>query len=683
MLPGPSAATLVGLLLAFAGAMVVVGEAVRLGAAHVVPAWRSLPLLERGLLDFFLGGAVAYLLGALPFGWFEPPVLVGVVVGAAVVLLVVAGRPGAPAAARDGLARLREALSVPLVVAVVSAAGLLVFEVVLAAPVGTGNTFDSSLLTLYVARLLAAHRLPLSFGPYAPVGLLYPQGTTAWLGTAQLFLGLPGARTSLLVTPLFFALAPLGGYVLGERLLGRATGGAAFAVTLAALAGWTRGLVGGSNDFVVAFPLVLLLLALAVPWLDRPPAVGEAIAFGLLAGYSAAINPVGAEWMFPALLLAGALSRPAWGGAARRWLGRWAAAVVVALLPLVPTLWVLAHGLRSPGFVPGAGAGRPGAPVGLSAADFWGSIDPYLFGPHDVMLSSSPILRAELAVLLTAGLAILFVAPALGGALRLDRFRRGFVASAVVLVGLLGLSLLAYAGWGPARTIDAVTSPGELSIWLFVWYGFVAAVPLAVAFDRLDAAVNGPAASTPNGEDARGPARPRRSAPPHSRSAGAAVWPLCLALAIVVPGVALTPVQVAPPIAALYTDFGNVTADDFALLAYLGGHLPAGARLLVAPGSAAEFAPAYCADLTLLYPMVPGWPTLNASYARLVQELTNDSLDPAGDRALTALDVQYIAVTGANTVLWPPFDPGPLLADPGAFPLLFHAGPDYLFGTRG
>ncbi len=683
MIPGPSAPALFGLLLAFAAAIVVVGEAVRLGVAQGVAAWRSLPILERGLLDFFLGGALLYLIGAVPFGLFDPVVLVGVVVGAAVLLLVAGGWGGPESSTRRGIERLGEALSGPIVLALLSALGLLSLEVALAVPVGTGNTFDSSLLTLYLARLLDAHQLPISFAPYAPVGLLYPQGTTGWLGTAHLFLGLPVARTSLLVTPLFFALAPLGAYVLGERLLGRASAGAAFAVMFAAVASWTRVLVGGSNDFVFAFPLVLLLLALAMPWLHRPPPLGEAVAFGLLAGYSAALNPVGAQWLFPALLLAGALARPAWGGAARQWVGRWATAVGAALLPLAPTGYVLLHGLRTPGFVPGSKPTTPGAPGGISPANFVGSIDPYLFRPGNVLLSPSPWLRAELAILLTAGLAVLLLAPRALGMFRLDRFRRWFASSAVVLIGLLALQATVGTGGGaPARALDAVTSAGEVSIWLFAWYGFVAALPLAVAFDRLEGWVRAP---RPEERPAAEPPVRRIGRRPHA-APGAVLRgavPLLLALAIVVPGIALTPTEIAPAMATLYADFGNVTADDFALLDYLGAHLPAGARLLVAPGSAAEFVPAYCADVTLLYPMVPGWPTVNASYSQLVRELTNGTFDAAGQSALSALDVQYVAVTGANTVLWPPFVAAPLLKEPGTFSVLFRAGPDYLFAVRG
>jgi hypothetical protein len=152
-----------------------------------------------------------------------------------------------------------------------------------------------------------------------------------------------------------------------------------------------------------------------------------------------------------------------------------------------------------------------------------------------------------------------------------------------------------------------------------------------------------------------------------------------LILVLVVPGVALTPTELPPVLTELYGDFGDVTAQDFALLSYAGANLPTGARVLVAPGSAAQFLPGYAPDLVLLYPMVPGFEYLNRSYALVVSQLTNATLNATGLASLAALDVQYVVVTGANTVLWPPFSAVPLLVDSSTFTLLWNEGDAYLF----
>lgn len=682
-LPGPPGGVWGLALLLWAGAAAVLGEPLRAVLSRWVRSWRTPSTIERLLLDFYLGGAVIYLVAALPFGLFVAPVVLGLPLAGAVIALglVIARRrrgvfPGAFLRSLGSSARWAS------LVALASALGLYAVELAVAVPVGTGNTFDSGLLTTYTALLLDHHTIALSFQPYAAPSILYPQGTSVWLGWAELVYGLPPARTSLLVTPLFFALAPLAGYVFGERWFGTERAGAALALALAWLAPASRAMAGGSNDFVLAFPLVLVLAGEAQAWFrTATPTIADALGFGLLTGYSAAMNPVGAQWLLLALLLGTILLRPA--GVARRLahLGRWAAAVGAALVGVVPSLYILGLGRSSPGFVPGAAAAPPGTPSGISAGQFLGSIDPFLFRPQDVQLSPVPEIRAELAILLVLGLALLLFVRRDGA---LDRYLAGFrrfvALGTLSLVLLLAVVLLASTGFGPAIAISAITSAAEVATWLFVLYVFVAAVPLVLALERFSGWVGRRA------DPAQEPVRPR--APGRARRADAfeprrALLPLAVALVIVVPGVVLTPTALAPVLTDLYHAFGNVTADDLALLEYAGEHLPAGARVLVAPGSAADFLPGYASNVVLLYPLIPGFEWTNSSYNLVVDELSNATLDARGRAALAALDVGYVLVTGNSTVLWPAFSPKPLLADPTAFPLLRQIGDAYLFARAG
>ncbi len=655
-------------LLGLALAASVLGEAVRLLAGRWVVSWRHLEAVERGLLNFFLGGAVLYLLAALPIGGFS---LV------TVLALLAAGTFGVGwTAVRRGRSEnltlrslLRPFLRPAALVAELAGLALLVFEVAVALPVGTGNTYDSSLLTFYTSQLLQGHQLALSFLPSASLGILYPQGSTAWLGAAQLLLGLPGARASLLLTPLFIALAPVGGFVLGRRLLGGDVGGLAFALVLAVVASWTRVLVGGSNDFVFAFPLILWLAAQATGWMRAIPTVGDAVGFGLVLGYSAALNPVGAEWLGPALLLMGLLAAPRFAGSARRWLARWGTAVVVSLLPLLPTWFVLAQGVVMPGYVPGAGPSPIPSP-GSASARFLGYVDPYLFGPNDTWLSPVPVLRAELVVLFTVGLAILLLTGRWTLGSRFVEVRAFLLGAVLATIGLLGVDW-AGSGGGPLGLLAQVISEPEASIWLLTVYALIATLPLLFAFEwavRANRRTAATAGASP---------RARAWRLDGGRREAAAALPLLVALAIVLPGAVLTPTQLAPVLTTLYTDFGNVTSADFDLLSYAGAHLPGGARVLVAPGSAGEFLPAYDPTAVLLYPMVPGWTRLNTSYSLVVQELTNATLAPGGIPALRALHVEYILVTGTSSTLFPPFSASPLIEH--GLPLLFSEGGAYLF----
>jgi hypothetical protein len=675
--PGPVGAVWAVELLGAAALSAWTGEAVRGVAERWVPGWRTLHPIERLLLDFYLGGALLYLFAIGPFGLFGVPLIAALPLAATVLLGFRVGAVGARSAGRALRALLtRLARPAPLL-ALVATAVLFLVELAAAAPIGTGNTYDSSLLTLYTALLLHHGAVALSFAPYAPVSILYPQGTTVWLGWAQSIFGLPPARTSLLLTPLFLGIAPLGGWVVGQRWFGTDRAALALALGFAFLGPATRAQVAGSNDFVFAFPLGLLVLGSAAAWVrDRPVPVGDAVAFGVLLGYSAALNPVGAEWIALALPIAGLLARPRWGGRVRAWFGRWALAVALALGPIAPTLYVLAQGWASPGFVPGAGSAPAGLYPGISPAQFLGSIDPYLFRGNDIELSPIPLVRVELAILFTIGLALfLWVGRTSPLGRYLETGRTLIVAGVAAILLLLAVLVAAGAGVGPAERFAAIASGAELSLWIFTLYGILAAVPLALVLEM----VARPHPAAPPDRPPRRRAWHRPGDAPAVAPAGAWV----VALAIVVPGAALTPTALPVVLSSLYHDFGNVTGGDFALLEYAAGHLPSGARVLVAPGSAAEFLPGYCSNLVLLYPLVPGWPWINASYRLVVSELTNGTLSASGTAALAALDVQYIAVTENNTILWPAFEPGPLLADPSAYPLLFENGGAYLFERTG
>jgi hypothetical protein len=680
-IPGPPGVLWTVSLLLWALEVAVVGEAVRGVAARWVPAWRSTEPIERGLLDLYLGGGLFYLLAAVPAGLFGAPLVNGLPIAAAAFLLVRvwrarrSGRPTASDATLRALARPAALLTIASVL------GLYLVEMAVALPIGSGNTFDSSLLTTYTALLLRHGSIPLSFGPYAAPMILYPQGTTVWLGSAQLAFGLPPPRTALLVTPLFLALAPAGGFVLGRRMFGTETAGAAVAISLAWLGPATRGVVGGSNDFAFAFPLVLLLAAQSTLWF-RPatPTLGDSVGFGVLLGYSAAMNPVGAQWMMPGLVIVGLLTRPMFGGSARRWLGRWATTLGAALVGIAPTLYVLLRGWSSPGFVPGSVAPPSPMRTGISPAQFLGDLDPFLFRPQDVALSPVPALRLELAVLIVIGLAVLLL-PRPGSAVAryVGPFRRWAFATAVAIVAWLAILTASWSGVPGAAALTALSSGAELSLWIFTVYGLVAAVPLVLVFERFAAGER----SVP------GPARPssvgirrgiRGSLPP--APAGRRLLPYVLAVAIVAPGLVLTPVSFAPTLTDLYDDFGRASPADFALLEYAGAHLPAGSRVLISPGGFAAFLPGYAADLVLLYPLVPGFPWENASYRLVVAQLWNATLDAGGRSALASLDVGFVAVTMNNTVLWPAFSPAPLLGDPGAFDDVWNEGDAYLFAVN-
>jgi len=660
-IPGPGGPLWGVALAAFALASVGLGELVRRGVARRVALFRDLEIVERTLLDFYLGGAAFYVLAVLPPGLFYAPVVFGVYVlgGLGWVGVVWSRRRGpTPPVARSPFPTIRRTHLI------VAGCALLLFAVELAAIDGvpTGNTYDASLLSLYTGLLLAHHTLPISLAPVVAQTIAYPQGTTAWLGLAQLVFGLPPARTSLLVTPLFFAALPLGVYAFGRRWTGDATVGVALALVFTLVATWTRGLVVGSNDFVFAVPLVFLLAGWATAWTGATPiSIVDALAFGSVAGYAAALNPVGSEWLFLLLPLVALVSVPRLGGRPRAWIVRWFAALGAAVLWILPSLYALAF----------AGAGGPtgASSPGISLAQWVGSVDPFLFRPNDQFLSPFPLLRAELALMIVAGAWILV--RRLYRGTDLAPFGRALLVGGSVLVALLGIGVVAASGAALLLPVLSVLSTNEEAILLFMLYSALAAVPLIALFRWLES----PPSVSPG--IAAEPSQHRR---PAGRSPGrASLVAGAIALVLLLPGGVLTVGQLPSQLGDLYDRYGNVTASDFDLLAWAGSNLPAGSVVVVAPGSAAEFLPAYNPGLHLLYPMSSGYRTVNASYWLVVAELTNGTWDAAGGRALAALGAGYIAVTQGNNLLFRPFDPAPLVA--AGYPTVFQEDDAYLFAV--
>jgi hypothetical protein len=659
-------------------AVLAIGEALRSLLAPRVGLLRTPEPFERLLVDLYLGGGAFFLLAEIPGGLFTPgSVQVLLVLGGVATLFLAVRHRRMASDSGDAVEQwFRLLLRPSRVLVLIAVIGLYALELSAASSAATGNTFDSSLLTTYTALLLQQHGIPLSFAPVSSQGLLYPQGTTVWLGVAQVLFPLEPARTPLLVTPLFLSLSPVGAFVVGARYFGSERAGAAFGLTFALIGSWSRVMTAGSNDFVLAFPLVLVLVAWSREWW-RLPGVSwsNALAFGALLGYSAALNPVGAQWLIPTLLIGGMLGVPPWAGSARRWFSRWLVALGVSLVALAPTVYVFAQGFSSPNFQTGSAGAPAGSPTGISTPHFIGAIDPYLFRPTDVWLSPLPGLRFELAVLLTIGIGVLLLVPrqASSGSL-LDPFRRlmtaGFV-SAVLLIGVLWAASVRVPG---TPAFAAVTNGDELSIWLFTLYTMIATLPLVFLVEWL--AYRPRSAPTSSEPSLRRTKSLRRDRSPLR------VVPIVLVALLLLPGVALTATELSPVLENYYHSFGNVTPADFALLQDASS-LPSGSRVLIAYGSAAEFFPAYNPRLVILYPLAPGFPWVNSTYRQVSQQLVNGTLNATGTRDLSILSVDYIAVTQANSILFPPFSPAPLLADRAAFRPVFEQGDAYLFQLVG
>jgi hypothetical protein len=677
-----AAAWLVLALPLYAGGFVLVGEALRRPLARFSSLLAATRPIERVLIDLYLGGALGLALAYLPFGVFYPVTLPLLVAGAAlavgVELVYLPGR-------RDTvLARTRRfvrALTRPgPAVAWAAGAALFVGELALAASASAGNTFDGSVLTFFASRLELTHHLPTSFLPSAPVPIAYPPGTTIYLAGAQELLGMAPAPAAPLLTSLFLGLAPIAGYALGERLVGRGSAGAGVALVLVLLGTYPRLVLAGHYDFLLALPLYLLLLGWTADlWASRRgPGWGDALAFGALAGVSATLNPTGAIWLFLVALAIPWFVAPRIGRSVA-WLARWAGGLALGIFFVLPQLLVALDPGGPRGGPRGAGPLGAGATAPALPAVLLGLLNPFQLGTGNLALSPIPEIELELALLLLLGALVL----ALGGnrsALGAGRRRFGAVVFAGALVAAL-VVILAQAGQGsvyrPLELVAGVTSVYESSLLFLTLLTLIAAEPLIELLERARSGYESLCRASP-----RERASPRAgSRPPHPLDGTDTVLVVGLALLILVPGAVTTAAVVPGYAATTYRAFGNLSSGDLAMLAWGRDHLPAGARVLVAPGGAGEFLVGYAPKITLLYPMFGG-PFGNGSFRTLDRELQNGTLDAAGVRALDDLAVGFVVFTQPNSVLFPnAWEPGPFLgpAPPAGFVLAFHEQDAFVF----
>ncbi|MCI4336819.1 MAG: hypothetical protein L3K17_06455 [Thermoplasmata archaeon] len=661
-LPGPGLVQWGLELFALAGLLAATGEGVRRVAANHLPWFRFTEPFEWALLDLYLGGALLYVLAVIPVGLFRPVIIGGCVAAAAGWGVAGLVRHRGGAGPRGRISAFLASFRRPTYQLVLLAT-LVLFAVELAAldQVPTGNTFDSSVDATFTALLNLYGTAPSTLHSIAPGAVAYPQGATAIFAFTQLSAALPAARVPLLVTPLFLALGPLGGFAIGRRWMGSESAGAICALSLALVGPGTRYLAAGSNDFALAFPLVLLLSARAVEWVGPAPlSLRDALAFGGVAGYSAALNPVGAEWLFVLLPMAAAVAVPRFGSRPARWGVGWLLALAAGVVWVLPSLAALTTGARRsvPAGISGGG--------GITTAQFVGWSDPLLFGPGHVGFSPVLALQLELATLMVLG-ALLLIRQFGTGSLAASRFARW--AGAGIVSGLLWLTLALLGGMGVgwAADLSEVSSAGQISLLLFTIFTLVGAYVLVWVWER--------GTSLPRGEDRR-PRRRRAGENPPS------IVALLVVGLVLLPGTAATVVLLPSENSSIYHDFSRVTSADFDFLAWAASHLPAGSRVLVAPGSAAEFLPAYDPQLAILFPMIgPSW-TTNASYLAVRALLANGTLGMAGVSDLGVLGVQYIAVTGNDTILFPAFSTAPFLGNP-ASPLLYENAETYLFEWDG
>lgn len=651
----------------------------------------KITLLERALVSFYFTGGVLFLLASVPVAWYG---------SLAIVVLLSTGVAGyGIISVRDRGSNLRsviEFIRAPVGLSIVlGTLALMVIETGAIWGIPLSNPYDGSMSAIWVNLTISGRSLPWTLAPYANWGVAYPLSTTIWMSVPVLLFGWSSSQTPLLLSPLFLSLTIPAAYCLGDRLASHGTLESRFFAPLCAaffglVASWPRLWVGGSYDFGFAFPLLLLMLGWARPFVEgRLRPWRDVVGFGCLLGILAALNAAAAQFLV--LTLIGfmlAFRLPSAGGIVG-WLVRIAASAATGLLFVIRSVVGIAVWYPFPGHVLQDTGNPPYVqpPIGydFSPRLIAGELNPFV--PWKAKLSPVPFLSVELQVLLSIGLVLL----GLGLLLRSVRVRRALplraaeTISAGLIVALLFTAALIVpllAG-APFSSIEWITSLDEVSIILFTFFGLVAILPMASALMLLGSLrqvktgnPDGPVPSPIRSRDSTA-----HSAARWGKSRSSKLFSAVLVLAVTVPlgsGALATVWSVPGYIQEKTLSTGNATLQDVAALQWAGGNLPACSRVLVAPGSAGQFLPEY-ANVGLVFPMLPV--PVNLSYAVLVDDLIQGTYDSSTHSALLTLGITEVMGTGETFGGFPPFNLTGVLQSPSPdFKVLFEDGDASILG---
>ena len=671
---------LTGELLLLVVLLLPLGDLLRKVAQRVLRLSLQFSLMERILLDLYLAGGSYLFLASLGIPIFDESSIFAVLVGGilgwgAVFWLHLGSTSSSEWQSSFGRTIRKSARDYALLAAL--GVGLLFFEVFVTGSAQFPNTFDGSVQVLFVVQLHQLRTLPWTLEPYAPFGVVYPQGTAVWMDVAGEIFSWPISQLPVDLSPLFTAMAPWAAFVWIRRVLDESgplaiRAGLLFAAVFTLVATWPRFLVGGSYDFLLATPLFLLLLG----WgdkLTRPSTqltLPYLLAYGSLLAILASLSIVTAQVLLALMLVFGLYRRRDSIRAAGKWVRSVTLLTAMSLVLILRSLVGLAIWRAYPAHVMTAIGGPlpPTQPGPSPWYQFIGLSDPFLLRPQDVWLSPFPMVKTLMIVWLILGAAVaaLWVVRAAPAILRgiPDALVAHLLGGLFVGIGLLGILTTLDLCAGSAVLFG--TNLGEISILLFVFYTGLATLPMLLGLEALIHA------SRPQGQGSvvrwKGP-RSRKLV--QGLTIGAA---FVLLAAPMTTGFVATATEAPAYLGEIIHDLSNTTVGDYAGLEW-AMRLPECSGVLVAPGSVGEFLPAYV-TLRLVFPMNPA--PQNLSYQRSVQELAHGHYTSTTRADLLALGVTEVFVTGQNNVLFPPLQPGPL-ENSTDFHLLFHEGNAFWF----
>lgn len=280
-------------LLALMIFLIVIGEPLRVLFLRRLKFFADLDLLQKSLLDVYLGGLVLFVIAMLPLQLFERSIVIGLtIIGFFISLSIHLRRLH-----KDSINQFRvylmehkmEIFDYVLVLAMFSF--LLWIQLIPLVNFVFGSIHDTSLHSLMVEVILENRLVPMTLQPYLPEGIIYPQASHVIFAYASHTIGYEAPKAVFYVTPLFNALSVLGAYFLGKKMWSNRGHYLGFSFVFAFVSSWPLYITWGANPFITGFPLFLVCLGLFFSIIHSKAKNGpkELIATGILFGYSAVI----------------------------------------------------------------------------------------------------------------------------------------------------------------------------------------------------------------------------------------------------------------------------------------------------------------------------------------------------------------------------------------------------------
>ncbi len=269
--------------------LMIIGEPIRTFFIGRLKLFSNLDILQKAILDVYVGGFFLYLVAILPFHIFTSTTVFSLI-GLALILTTIIHYESIKQINRKTIRAIFQNRRIEMLdyLFICSVFAIFLFlqlfslrELVL------GSVHDTSLHSLMVQVLLENGHIPLTLQPYLAEAIIYPQASHVIFAFASFVMNYEIPRVVFYVTPLFTSLSVFGAYFLGKKLWPYRPFYLSLSFIFAFISGWPLYITWGAHPFITGFPLFLVSLGMLFSAIhsSEKRSLTELVALGLFFGY--------------------------------------------------------------------------------------------------------------------------------------------------------------------------------------------------------------------------------------------------------------------------------------------------------------------------------------------------------------------------------------------------------------